>query len=124
MPAFVFNGTGPALYPWGTVNPGEVAVFMHRPPDGNWSEVVIPPAVAEPEPAEQPADEEPDVAEVAATDEAEAAAAELRQPNKAASADDWKAYAAVEGSFQAVTGTHPDEATRKAIVDHYTADGE
>lgn len=97
---------------------------MHRPPDGNWSEVVIPPAVAEPEPTEQPADEEPDVAEDAVADEAEAAAAELRQPNKAASADDWKAYAAADGSFQAATGTHPDEATRKAIVDHYTAEEE
>lgn len=123
MPAFVFNGTGPAPYPWGTVNPGEVAVFMHRPPDGNWSEVPIVPAVdPEPEPVaeEVAAADEAEVAEAEGADEAE----ELRQPNKAASADDWKAYAAVEGSFQAATGTHPDEATRKAIVDHYTAEGE
>ena len=123
MPAFTFNGTGPAPYPWGTVNPGQVAVFMHRPPDGNWSEVQIPTA-EEPSPA-VPMESEEDVAEVAASDEAElAATAELRQPNKAASADDWKAYAAAEGSFQAATGTHPDEATRKAIVDHYTESGE
>ncbi len=122
MPAYVFNGPAPAPYPWGMVNPGEVAVFMHRPPDSNWAEVV-PPVVEQEPAAETPADEP--AAEVAAADEVEAAAAgELRQPNKAASADDWKAYAVDHGGFEAVTGVHPDDATRKAIVDHYTAEEE
>lgn len=52
---------------------------------------------------------------------AEPGAPELRRPNKAASKEDWQSYAAAEGSFTASTGTLPEEATRAAIIDHYTA---
>lgn len=47
-------------------------------------------------------------------------AEDLKQPNKAAPAADWTAFAAAHGGFEQATGTAPADATRKAIVDHYT----
>lgn len=44
---------------------------------------------------------------------------EVKQPNKAASQADWVEYAKADGSFQEATGTAPEDATRKAIVEHY-----
>ena len=49
---------------------------------------------------------------------------ELKQPNKAASAEDWKAFALAHGGFEQETGVSPHQASRKAIVDHYTGSSE
>ena len=109
MAAFVFNGVAPTPYPWGVVQPGDVGFFEHRAPNGDWSPF---------EPAAAPV---PDVDDEEPVDTgADPADGEVRQPNKAASAEDWKAYAAADGSFEVTTGIHPDDATRKAIVDHYS----
>lgn len=87
-------------------DPGDIACFEGRAPDERWS------------PFEGDAPE--DARELPGVpDEAP------KQPNKAASAAAWCAFAIADGSFQVATGTHPDAASRKAIVDHYTAaDGE
>lgn len=41
---------------------------------------------------------------------------EVKRPNKAASADEWKAYALAQGLPQEVV----DVATRAALIDHFT----
>lgn len=97
MAAYTFVGDEPRRFPWGTVRPGDIACF-HVYPGQDWREV-------EPEPASTQV------------------AAEMKRPGKAASAEDWKAYALAHGGFQEATGTHPDDATRRAIVEHYTGDG-
>lgn len=43
-----------------------------------------------------------------------------KQPNKAASQADWVEYAKADGGFEEATGTSPDDATRRAIVEHYS----
>lgn len=105
MPAFRFTGPEPAPHAWGMANPGDIAMFAIRPPSTDWTEVLpeLEPAEVEPEPE-----------------------GDLKQPNKAASAEEWKAYAVAHGGFQEDTGRHPDDATRRAIVEHYTgkSDGE
>ena len=110
MAAYVFKGAQDTPYPWGVVHPGDIAYFAHRAPNGDWSEVVTAPEpVAPPEHA---ADTEADVVEPTPD--------VPRRPNKAASKEDWQAYAIAEKSFTDATGIHPDDATRKEIVDHYT----
>lgn len=122
MPPFRFDGSKDTPYPWGTVRPGDIAYFAGRAPNGDWSPVT---AEATPEPDAVTADDAiVDETETAAATADEGSAESLRQPNKAASADDWKAYAIDHGGFEQATGVHPDDATRKAIVDHYTDGGE
>lgn len=113
---YVYRGD-PRDYHWlGHVEDGAIAYFDGRPPDERW----------QPHDAEVPADAVV-VDELRAQQQDEATAAadqagqpELKQPNKAAPAADWVAYADLHGGFEAATGTPPAEATRKAIVDHYT----
>lgn len=112
--SYVYRGE-PLDDPWlGYVQDGAVAYFEGRPPDGRWHETETP--VVQAPVTEELATEE-QVAELEREEDGT-----LRQPNKAASADDWKSYALAHGGFQESTGVHPDDATRKAIVDHYTAD--
>lgn len=110
MSAYEYTGIAPTQYPWGVVKPGDIAYFGpgSRPPDGDWAVHV--PAAPAPQRAVAEAAPEPAVLPDGPA-----------RPNKAASAEDWRAFAVAEGSFQQTTGTHPDEATRRAIVDHYTA---
>lgn len=97
---------------FGHVETGGVAYFAGRPPSDDWSPWT-PPILA---PVEAPT-------AVPAEASGETDAGELRQPNKAASADDWRLYADQHGGFEEATGKSPlDPATtRKEIVDHYTA---
>lgn len=107
--AFVYQGS-PRDYRFGHVDPGEVAFFEGRPPDEDWVPHV--PTVAEEAPPEVVDTPDDDVT--------------LKQPNKAASAADWTAYAEAHGGFQATTGKSPADpaTTRKEIVDHYTGGDE
>src|ERR1700753_124303 len=97
--------------------PGDIVYLTGLPPDERFVPHDAPvPAHAETDERAEHADEQ------AGADWRDPVAAEtedLKQPNKAASAEDWKAYAAAHGGFQEATGVHPDDATRKAIVDHY-----
>lgn len=119
MRAYTYTGPAPVTYTWGVVAPGAIAYFLGRPPDSDWTEYVAPAAVA----AEESAD-----AESGAVPAAEAGsdpttdAALAARPNKAASAEDWRAYADQHGGFQEATGKSPMDpaTTRKEIVDHYT----
>lgn len=95
--AYVYRGEPRDYHTVGHVKDGDVAYF-DRPPDSRWR-----PYTGNAAPT------------VDATEQAP------RQPNKAASAADWQAYAEQHGGFQDATGTIPADATRKAIVDHYTA---
>jgi hypothetical protein len=115
---YVYRGD-PRDYHWlGHVEDGAVAYFEHRPPDERWQphEATVADDAALVDPLRTQQQDEA----IAATGQA-GTDAEVKQPNKAASAEDWKAYALAHGGFQDATGTHPDDATRKAIVDHYTA---
>jgi hypothetical protein len=117
---FVYRGEPRDYHFLGRVVDGAIAFFEHRPPDERW------------QPHEADVATDADVVDAARAQQHDAATAaadaaqqagqgdELRQPNKAASAEDWKAYAAAHGGFQDATGVHPDDATRKAIVEHYT----
>lgn len=100
---YVYQGD-PRTYAFGHVTPGAIACFELRPPDGDWVPYV-PPMVEEEAPAEAAGAGDGDG---------------LKQPNKAASAADWVAYAEAHGGFQAATGVAPADASRKAIVDHYS----
>jgi hypothetical protein len=115
---YVFHGPPRDYHHLGRVNDGEVAYFEARPPDDNWTPWEAPEGaeMAEVDPAKVERHEQ-----AVADEEARFAAEQeaLKQPNKAASADDWRAFAAAHGGFQEATGVHPDDATRKAIVDHY-----
>jgi hypothetical protein len=117
--AFVYQGS-PRDYPFGHVDPGAVAFFEGRPPDEDWAPHVPAPAADEEPVGGEHGRDEPPSTDVDAGDDQPMGG--LRQPNKAASAEDWKAYAAAHGGFQEVTGTHPDDATRRAIVEHYTGE--
>lgn len=117
MSAYEYTGIAPTNYPWGVVKPGDIAYFGpgSRPPDGDWA-IHVP---AAPAPEQVVGEAGPELSVLPEGDEV--AAGGPARPNKAASAEDWKAFAVADGSFQEATGTHPDEATRRAIVDHYTA---
>lgn len=118
MRAYTYTGPAPVTYPWGVVAPGAIAYFPGRPPDVDWTEYVAPAAVVA---AEESADAESGAAPAGeAGSDSTADAALAARPNKAAAAEDWKAFAVADGGFQESTGLHPDDATRKAIVDHYT----
>lgn len=106
MAAYEFTGAQDTPYPWGMVHPGDIAYFTGRAPNGDWAEFAATP--------------EPPTSDAAPVEPSASENEEPKQPNKAASSEDWKAYAAADGSFEAATGMHPDDATRKAIVDHYT----
>ena len=116
---YVYRGD-PRDYHWlGHVEDGAVGYFDGRPPDERWhpyeSEVPVDAVVIDELRAQQQDEATAGAGQAAGSD------GEPRQPNKAASAEDWKAYAAAHGGFQEATGKHPDDATRKAIVDHYTS---
>lgn len=100
-----------------SVTPGDVLYLQGRPPDEASFEAITVDAPAgtaiEPLDWRAPIGDEPAVREDY-----------LTRPAKAASADEWRAYALADGGFQEATGTTPDEATRKAIVDHYTAEAD
>ncbi|TCO57123.1 hypothetical protein [Actinocrispum wychmicini] len=113
--AYEFVGDADRDYPWGVVHPGEVAYFSGRAPDGDWSPITAAPAPAPESEGPAPADE--GSGNPAANEGGGEATDELKRPGKAASAADWVAYAKTEGTFPG----DPDTATRKAIVDHYTA---
>lgn len=89
------------------VEPGDTLYLDGRAPDDRF--VVV----------EVPAGEQPGVA---ADYRGPLPDEDPKQPNKAASAEEWKAYALAHGGFEDATGTHPDDATRRAIVEHYTAE--
>lgn len=116
---YVYKGE-PRDYHWlGHVVHGAIAFFEGRPPDERWHphEADVPADAAVVDPLRTQQQDEA----IAAADQTGESGGDVKQPNKAASAEDWKAYAAAHGGFQDTTGTHPDDATRKAIVDHYTA---
>jgi hypothetical protein len=109
--AYEFVGDADREYPWGVVHPGEIGYFSGRAPDGDWSPVTSSPA----------AESEDEAPSGGGSDDAAAedgGGEVLKRPGKAAPAADWVAYAKAEGNFPG----DPDTATRKAIVDHYTAD--
>jgi len=109
--AFEFIGPQEQDYPaWGLrVAPGDVVRLDGRPPsDGNFREVVgdvEPTAVAATEPPEPP--------EVTVDDPP---ADPPKQPNLAASAAEWNAYAKAVG----VPAEIADGATRSALIKHFT----
>ena len=91
------------MYPWGVVHRGDIAYFTGRAPDGDWREFV--PTAVEAEPVVE-SEERPHV--------------DLRRPNRAASAADWRAYAKADSEFL----DDPDTLTRQAIVDRYYGEGD
>lgn len=111
--AYEFTGLQEMDYPaWGLrVAPGDVVRLDGRPPsDGNFRELtedVEPTAVAGTEPPEEVTD--PDT-----TDDPPAEVP--RQPNLAASAAEWTEYAKKAG----VPAEIADNATRKALIEHFT----
>lgn len=113
---YVYRGDARDYHWLGHVEDGAIAYFENMPPDTRWT-------TADSVPADAPVVDEFRVQrqdEEITTAEKAAAEVELRQPNRAAPAEDWKTYAVADGGFQAATGVHPNDATRKAIVDHYT----
>src|SRR5207302_4981386 len=97
--AYQFTGPGEMDYHHlGRVTPGDIAYFEHRAPDDRWT-----PVTGTPSPPASTVDTGKVERHEAAVDEEEArfAEQELKRPNKAAPAAEWKAYAAAEGSFEA-----------------------
>lgn len=96
-----------------SVKPGDVLYLDGRPPaDGRFVEHEAAPAEGEEQ--SESADWRNPI-----TDDPDAPA--LKQPNKAALAADWTAYAIQDGRFEQATGTHPSDATRAAVVEFYTS---
>lgn len=93
------------------VNPGDLLYLDGKPPDGSF------------EPVKPGSMETGDEAPAEGADwrrDAYPTSEPPRRPNKAAAQADWVEFAKADGSFEDATGTSPEDATRRAIVDHYS----
>lgn len=114
--AYRYTGTEARDYPTlgFHVDPGDVMYLDGRAPDSMFVPV---------EPGSMETGE--DVPQVGADWRADTHPSSLpypepTKPNKAASQADWVEYAKADGSFEDATGTPPEDATRRAIVEHYS----
>lgn len=100
--------------------PGDIVYLTGLPPDERFvpHEAELPTADVEAEQAVH-GDEQAGADWRNPVTEESVPAEDLKQPNKAAPAADWTAFAEAHGGFEQATGTPPADATRKAIVDHY-----
>jgi hypothetical protein len=97
------------------VEPGDLLYLDGRPPDASFVEV---------EPGSMETSDEPPVEGADWRRDAFSTSDVPRRPNKAAAAADWVEFAKADGSFEEATGTLPEDATRRAIVEHYSSDPE
>lgn len=110
--AYRYTGSDARDYPTlgFRVEPGDLLYLDGRPPDANFEPV---------EPGSMEIGDEPEVgADWRAS--THPTSLPVKQPNKAASQADWVEYAKADGSFEETTGTPPEDATRRAIVEHYS----
>lgn len=147
MAAYRYIGTEPTVYSGWTAKPGDVASFPLAPPEHDKWELI---AEEETAPGEQDSPREglqPGQVSVpgGVTVQGEQAGSSdgtgqgdqttitphdgqhaVKQPNKAASAAEWVAFAKADGGFREQTGKDPEAetTTRKAIVDFYTGDSD
>lgn len=91
--------------------PGDLLYLDGKPPDDRFEPV---------EPGSMQTGDEPPVEGADWRADAFPTSEPPRKPNKAAAAADWVEFAKADGSFEEATGTPPEDATRRAIVDHYS----
>jgi hypothetical protein len=116
--AYRYTGTDAREYPslGFRVEPGDVLYLDGTPPDSTFVRV---------DPGSMETGEDvPEVGVDWRSNTFPTSSPALKQPNKAASQAVWVEYANADGSFEEATGQAPEEATRRAIVEHYSADPE
>lgn len=115
--AYQYTGTEAREYPTlgFRVEPGDVLYLDGMAPDATF--VVVEPG------SKETGDDVPEVG-VDWRSLSHPSSTPVKQPNKAASQATWVEYAIADGSFEETTGQAPEEATRKAIVEHYSIGAE